>query len=233
MIKSSITVSLITVLLAILMIIALTGCPGQQSEEDENGSGQTAQTDSDENANMAEGTRMNGDGIDSREPPPDDRFQPTQEQPLAPPAREAAGVESIPQGELGMAVSMLDYARGLLAVGKDVSVFVGTEIKVQVTVVNNTDEAREFVFPTSQKLDIHFSDPQGNAVYQWSAGKRFATVVNSLTLEAGDRWSHELTVPVGSGSEKLAPGTYIVNVMLTGTPPISFMASNVEIKITE
>jgi hypothetical protein len=229
------------VALAVLMVAALLGCPGRKGDKtgDQGGTttSGTAQNGTTEAGNGTEGTHMNGDEtegaggeVGDMVSPEDDQFVPSQEQPLAPPAHEAAGVEEIAPGEVGMAVSMLDITGGYVPVTNDASITAVNEIKVQISIVNKTEETREFVFPTGQKLDIAFSDISGNVVYQWSAGKRFATVVNSLALEAGDTWSHELTVLLGTGDEKLAPGKYMVTVMLTGTPPMSYLASNVEIK---
>ena len=139
-------------------------------------------------------------------------------------------MDDIPEGTVGLAVSMTGTLIGPLALEQDISVTVTDEIHVQITMANNTDETREFVFATSQKLDIIFNDDEGNIAYQWSAGRRFSQVLSALTLEGRDTWSHELTVPVGTGSDQLPEGTYNVTVALTGSPPVSFMASGVEIK---
>lgn len=182
----------------------------------------------DEGEREAEGE--NGENGESEELLLREPFTPTQEDPLAPPAHPAEGVDNLPPGEVGLAVSMLDVHTGPKALAEGITIHTSDGLLVQFSIVNNTDETIEIVFPTSQKVDILFSDTAGNTIYRWSENRRFLQVLGSITLDADKSWSHELTVPIGSGAYELPEGTYIVNAMVTGTPSMSFTVSGVEIK---
>lgn len=229
------------IIFGLILVLTALGCPPAQNGDDD-GSTDTpdGQIEPEPPYERTEEGTMDGDATDregesepgeDEEAVTDDDFEPTQETPLAPPAQPASGVEDVPEGTVGLAVSMTGTLTGPVALEQDISVTVTDEIHVQITIVNNTDETREFVFATSQKLDIIFNDDEGNIAYQWSALKRFSQVLNALTLEGRETWSHELTVPVGTDAGQLPEGTYNVVVALTGTPPVSFMASGVEIKL--
>jgi len=228
-------------LLSVACIIALFGCCGSPSKDEGSnqasaGQGEqaTQQVSSGEQQMSAEETggteeirEASGEG-ESEEGPEPERFVPTQEQPLAPPAEPAAGSESAPAGELVLAAS-LSGVEDPVALADGMRVRVLNALNVQCTIVNNTQESQEIGFATGQKLDVIFSDADGKEVLKWSDGRRFAQVFNVLTLAAGERWSHELTVTVGDGEYQLQPGVYKVTVVLTGEPELTAVASDVEI----
>jgi uncharacterized membrane protein len=156
-------------------------------------------------------------------------YKPTQEHPLAPPAPPAAGSENAPQGELTLAASLKGSDGKAAPITEGITVHVGDALNVQITLVNNSSEKKVIVFASSQKLDIEASNAAGKQVYRWSAGERFPQVVNSLELEAGTSWSHEVTIKIGAGENQLRPGKYNFAIMVTGTPQMALMAKNVTI----
>jgi hypothetical protein len=93
--------------------------------------------------------------------------------------------------------------------------------------VNNTAEKQIISFLTSQKVDIIAKDADGNIVYQWSNGLRFANVLSTIELEPGQEWSHEMAVPIGDGG--IATGIYTLIAKITGRPEIIAQAENVTI----
>lgn len=155
-------------------------------------------------------------------------FQPTEDQPLAPPAEDALGVDDALDGELSLKVS-LSGTGDLIRLQDDVTVPVDDKLDVQCSIVNMTGEPVEFSFITGQKLDILVSDPTGATVYQWSDNRRFAQILSTILLDPGEIWSHELTIPIGDDS--LAPGVYSFEVKVTGLPELNEIADNVEITL--
>jgi hypothetical protein len=153
-------------------------------------------------------------------------FQPTEEQPLAPSAPDAKGVENAPEGQLSLVVSLTGTSEPV-QLEDGITVTVDDEIKVQCSMVNKTDEAITFSFLTGQKLDIIATTQDGEQAYKWSQDRRFAQVHNVYFLEAGDIWSHELTIPIGDNG--LQPGTYNMEVIVTGSPELIVSASDVVI----
>ena len=177
---------------------------------------------------VKEGSEQEGEDEKAREGAAEEKFVPTQERPLAPPTEPAAGAESLPAGKLGFAVSLsgLEPSQPL---ADGVEVPVADKLLIRCTVANKTEETISISFITAQKLDVVFEDIEGNTVYKWSRDKRFAQVVDTLELDAGRLWSHELSVDIGEGEFKLSPGTYTVRVMVTGVPSLEVEAADVVI----
>lgn len=225
-------------LLAVCCIITFSCCPVGPGPRDSAGEddqqavvpvGEEAEQPA-EDVPMDEPTKEGeSEAVDESDDAADsEESSPTQDQPLAEPAQPAEGSEDLPEGETGLAVS-LSGAEGPVALTDGITVLASDALHVQCTVANRTDETMVFSFTTSQKLDVVFTDAEGNTVYQWSKDRRFAQVVNALELEAGDAWSHELTVPVGTEENQLPPGAYSLLVTLTGEPAMTIEASEVVI----
>jgi hypothetical protein len=228
-------------LLSVACVVVFLGCCGSPSPDEGGNQASAAQGEqatrqmssgeqqmlSDETGGTDEIRESSGEGESEEEPEPE-KFVPTQEQPLAPPAEPAAGSETAPADELVLAAS-LSGVEDPVALADGITVRVLNALNVQCTIVNNTQEPQEIGFATSQKLDVIFSDADGIEVLKWSDGRRFAQMFNVQTLAAGESWSHELTVTIGDGEYQLQPGVYNVTVLLTGEPELTSVASDVEI----
>ena len=222
---------------SLIFIITVSSCtntrgpknpPNQKPEAVENPQSETPKEIKPE-TNPPEETQESGqDESGNEEIGHAEKFVPTQEKPLAPPAQPAKGAENMPPGELGVAAS-IEGARGKIPMRDGAVVQVSNEIWVQCTIANKTQDTVEIVFANSQKLDIIFLDSGGNEVYRWSKNRRFAQVLDTLTLEPGKTWNHELTIPIGSESEFLKPGTYEMVVVVTGNPRLEARAKDVRI----
>jgi len=159
---------------------------------------------------------------------PDDEFVPTQEEPLAPPVEPAEGTEEAPEGELALVVSFDDGSGPVPAVD-GMTLNVGEQIDIQVTIVNNTENAVSISFANSQKLDVFVMDSDGNPVYQWSAGIRFAQVISAIDLEPSESWAHEVGIYEGPLNTIEIPGTFDFRVVVTGTPELVHETKNIEL----
>ncbi len=178
-----------------------------------NGESEEAEEDDDNGDNTSGGGPVTG-------------FQPTEDQPLAPPAEDALGVDDAQDGELTFKVSLAGTGDPI-RLQDDITVPVDEKLDVQCSIVNMTGETVEFSFITGQKLDILVSDATGATVYRWSANRRFAQILSTILLEPGEIWSHELTIPIGD--DGLAPGVYSFHVKVTGLPELYAIANKVEI----
>jgi len=163
---------------------------------------------------------------ENREGEGDDEFEPTQEQPLAPPAQEAVGVNEVGPGQISVVVSASGTGDPV-PLEDDTTIVVGDSLDLQISIVNTMEDSVTINFPTSQKLDLAITNEEGDVNYRWSDGKRFAQVVNDLELTSGEVWSHELTVPIGEGPGMVPPGSYTVGVFVTGEPPLGSFARNI------
>jgi len=144
-------------------------------------------------------------------------FTPTQDQPLAGSAGQAAGVENAPAGEVSLVVSF-DSGSGPIPSNDGMTISANEDITAQVTVVNKTEVATSIVFPTSQKIEIIISDTYGKSLWRWSEGMRFAQVISSIVLEPDQFWSHEITIRKETLANVVLPGIYNIKVVITGSP---------------
>jgi hypothetical protein len=219
-----------------LLIMILSGCPesaDNQSQNDDNRNGNdiAADTSNESGSETESGSTSEEEDINSRIlHGPVTGYQPTQDEPFAPGAPDAAGVENVPDGQLAL-VASLKGTGDMVPLVDGTEVTAGDSVSVQCSIVNNTDAAVEFSYVTSQKLDIFITDQDGNQVWKWSRDTRFAQVLGDQFVEAGEVWSHELTIPVGESG--ILPGTYGIEVVLTGLPELKVSASNVMISASE
>ncbi len=242
---------LILVFAVVIGMILLVGCPGEKpaGDEDNESNGGEAVMDKGEQVGDEGAVEMEADGTDmagedeEREAEAEDnggeqgepeeeeeeKFTPTQEEPLAPPADAAVGTPDVPPGDLALVVSL--KGRGdPVPLDEGAVVEVANSLDVQCTVVNNTLDTVEITFANAQKLDVMVTDSEGNLVYRWSDGRRFAQVVNTLELTSGEYWAHEITIPIGEGDRMLPEGNYVFTVLLTGDPMLTATASDVLIR---
>lgn len=248
MLKSK-PISLLLLIPACLVLLLLAGCPSgtpddqQQDEPEPNGVETVSETPGvspviGDPATLepeeAESEPRDAEAVDDEANEVDDEtshapvtgYQPTEEEPFAPPADDAAGVENAPDNELSFIVS-LKGTGDQVPLEDGASVAAEDSLYVQCSVVNSTEETVEFSFITGQKLDIFITGPGGTLAYQWSQDRRFAQVHSMFFLESGDIWSHELTVPMGAGG--IEPGTYNFKIVLTGLPELEVNVSDVVI----
>lgn len=241
----------VLLLLITAIMIFSTGCPGNSSDDDRDGDDTTEETgitddhlrdtldssqsgvdDSMEDVVEAgsngelEDEEADDDGDNTSGGGPVTGFQPTENEPLAPPAEDAQGVDDAQDGELSLKVSLAGTGDPI-RLQDDITVPVDEKLDVQCSIVNMTGETVEFSFITGQKLDILVSDSTGVPVYQWSENRRFAQVLSTILLEPGEIWSHELTIPIGD--DGLAPGVYSFHVKVTGLPELYAIANKIEI----
>ncbi|MCX6646889.1 MAG: BsuPI-related putative proteinase inhibitor [bacterium] len=234
-----------------LLIMILSGCPqsgnGQpQNDNNRNGNDIIASGASDESGSQGDfenetvsesGSETESGSTDKEEDNnsqilhgPVTGYQPTQDEPFAPGAPDASGVENVPPGQLAL-VASLSGTGDMVPLIDSAEVTAGDSVLVQCSIVNNTDAVVEFSYITSQKFDIFVTDRNGEQVYKWSQNTRFAQVLGDQFVEAGDVWSHELTIPIGENG--ISPGTYGIEVVLTGLPELRVSASNVIIIASE
>jgi len=227
----------ILLIFAGIAILAFLGCPGEKNASTINnsnstgtaqGSGTTAE-ESPVSTNREERVTGSGSETDDTLGVPVTGYKPTQEHPLAPPSPPAAGSEGVPEGALELVASLSGADDVKVPLKEGARVTVGDKMDVQISLVNNTSEKVEIVFADSQKIDFTASDSNGREVYRWSKDKRFPAVINTLPLEPGRSWSHEITIPIGTGEFMLAPGTYKIEVVMVGNPTLSATAESVEI----
>ena len=162
----------------------------------------------------------------------EEEFVATMDKPTQDPAPPAVGYEEAPAGMVSI-VSSLQGVGEPVKLNDNATVIGKDKIEVQVTVVNNTDESVSYVFATSQKLDIIAADDEGNEVYRWSKGLRFANVLNTLDLGPGKHFAHEVTLNLEGEDRVLPIGTWDFKIMLTGTPALEMSARDVTIKKSE
>jgi hypothetical protein len=206
-IKRNMNLWVLLLLIAAVMII-ITGCPGNSGDDrdeddttEETGitddhphdtivSSQPGVDDSIEDVVDAGNNGNSGESEDEEAVEDDDNtsgggpvtgFQPTDEEPLAPPAEDALGVDDAQDGELSLKVS-LSGTGDPIRLQDDITVPVDDRLEVQCSIVNMTGEPVEFSFITGQKLDILVSDSQGVPVYQWSENRRFAQILSTILV---------------------------------------------------
>ncbi len=219
-------------LMLAFFIIAATGCPAPESADDDNETANGVEVDQDTDATNGLGASDDAGQGSGSEPEviegDNEEFVPTVEEPLAPPADQAVGVEDVEPGQLALICS-LDGIGDPVTLEDGISVGAIDSLLLQVSIVNTMDDVQTIMFATSQKLDLFISDQDDNAIFKWSEGVRFANVLNSIELNPGDVWAHELTIPIGLESGKVPPGTYNMAVLVTGEPALALNVSDIEI----
>lgn len=204
-----------------ILVLILAGCPGKQSSKVNEGDKKIPDPASDSGTKNPDYAR--------KLHPPVTGYMPTPEQPLAPPSPPAAGSEKVPTDIVALAASVKDVNGNLVPLESGTQIKAGKSLEFQITLVNNTATTQEILFNTSQKIDIIVMDSSNKEIYKWSRGKEFPAVMSQIILEAGQKWSHSVTVEIGTGKNQLPPGTYKINVVLTGSPTFTVASENVTV----
>jgi len=160
----------------------------------------------------------------------EEEFTPTEERPLAPPAPDAVGIDSVPDGEYALVVSV-----GGLAppepISDNMSLDVRNGLDFQLSIVNNMDHRLVIGFRTTRKVDIVFTDTENGSVYFWPTTREYRDYPHELSVDVSDVWSHELTALFGAEENRVPPGTYDVEVIITGNPELKVEVSEMEINL--
>ncbi|PUB10748.1 BsuPI-related putative proteinase inhibitor [Paenisporosarcina sp. OV554] len=61
-------------------------------------------------------------------------------------------------------------------------------VKFIITLLNNTDSEKTFIFKTGQKYDIHVLNPEGKEVYRYSKGGFFTQAIEYVNLTSRKIW---------------------------------------------
>ncbi len=86
--------------------------------------------------------------------------------------------------------------------------------EIKVGLINSSDQAQIFEFPTSQRYDLIIRDKSGEIVYDASAGKSFLQAIQYLKLDPGemvawtDSWDYE------TASGRAGEGSYSVELSI-------------------
>lgn len=87
------------------------------------------------------------------------------------------------------------------------------EVELAVSVTNKGLSPLELVFASAQRYDFIVSKA-GKEVWRWSRDRMFAAILESLTLDTGEKRTYKETWrPLG-----LTPGDYTVTGLITSRP---------------
>ncbi|MEF7562238.1 hypothetical protein FZD47_13860 [Bacillus infantis] len=80
--------------------------------------------------------------------------------------------------------------------------------EIKVGLINSSDQAQVFEFPTSQRYDLIIRDKSGEIVYDASAGKSFLQAIQYLKLNPGEfvSWTESWDYETASG--RVGEGSY-------------------------
>lgn len=85
-----------------------------------------------------------------------------------------------------------------------------------LSIANNTKEAVELRFPTSQTHDFKVLNSKGETIWQWSQGRMFTQAMQSKVVK-----SHDTLTIANDWDAKNAKGEYVaVAILNTDTQPI-------------
>ncbi|MCL6471463.1 MAG: hypothetical protein K6T91_01415 [Firmicutes bacterium] len=85
----------------------------------------------------------------------------------------------------------------------------GEILRLSLSVRNIGSELQKLSFNSSQKFDVRIEDSSGGRVWQWSDGRMFAQLLESITLEPGKSVSFTVQWPLtDTGGKAVAPGNY-------------------------
>jgi hypothetical protein len=90
-------------------------------------------------------------------------------------------------------------------------------VLMTLTWTNDSPVAQEVTFPSAQRYDV-IVERDGQAVWQWSAGKFFAQVLTTLVIQPGDSRVFKVEWSLNSlPADLLPPGEYAVRAWILGT----------------
>jgi hypothetical protein len=103
-------------------------------------------------------------------------------------------------------------------------------VRLTFTVRNDGSAPATFEFRSGQRFDLVVLDPQGQQVWQWSAGQFFVQVLGSVTLPPGQSWSFEATWDQRDArSAPVAPARYRIEGWLTASGTRHRAAAEIDI----
>jgi Intracellular proteinase inhibitor len=95
-------------------------------------------------------------------------------------------------------------------------------LKVTFLVKNN--ELKRTVtlsFPDAQRFDLLIKDPNGQALYVWSADKKFAQIMGDSRINPGERDSYFIDLDLSDIPAVMNPGKYTFEAVLANYPEIT------------
>lgn len=83
----------------------------------------------------------------------------------------------------------------------------GDSVRFALLVMNPSGPTQVLEFPTAQRMDFAVETPEGEVVWQWSAGLGFAQMLGADTLSAGSSREYEAVwTPSGRSGRHIAVG---------------------------
>lgn len=92
----------------------------------------------------------------------------------------------------------------------------GDAVALSYSVRNTSSRPIAITFRSGQQFDAVASGPNGSVIWQDSANKRYAQMLRTITLAAGQQMAYNTTWQVPANA---APGTYTVSLYLTPGGP--------------
>ncbi|WP_197205399.1 BsuPI-related putative proteinase inhibitor [Cytobacillus firmus] len=89
-------------------------------------------------------------------------------------------------------------------------------VKFIITLRNNTDSEKIFIFRTGQQYDIHVLNPEGKEVYRHFKDRFFTQAIEYVNFVPGETRKWEETWNYKCDGKRVEPGEYIVLVTLAG-----------------
>lgn len=90
---------------------------------------------------------------------------------------------------------------------------------VTLSVKNDSAAPITLRFNGAQRYDFVLYDKAGKEAARWSAERMFAQVLGLLTLAPGDKKEMRASLPLAADGKPLAAGEYLLEGVLTATPP--------------
>jgi Intracellular proteinase inhibitor len=86
-------------------------------------------------------------------------------------------------------------------------------MKVTLEITNDSDPPLVLSFVTLQHYDVAIFNKQGDQVYLWSAGREFAVLQNTITVNHSQKWVVEVPLADATGTPFPA-GDYAIRAYL-------------------
>ena len=89
-------------------------------------------------------------------------------------------------------------------------------VDVVMTLTNNTSQAIDYTFPSTQVFDIFIKDSFGNIISSWSRDRFFAQVITNLSIAPGESQTVGGKVVLTTvDGQYINPGNYVLSIELT------------------
>jgi hypothetical protein len=95
----------------------------------------------------------------------------------------------------------------------------GSGVSARLTLRSTQSDALKLVFSSGQMFDLAIRNEKGDRVYQWSIGRFFTDVVQTVDVQGEKNWT--VTAPLG----QLPAGKYTAEGWLTPVGPVVWTAS--------